>query len=515
MRRGPSIRWLLLGANALMLLVPLMAIVGLRLYDVALLRQTERQLIAESVLIGESFREAYVRLGGRRAEFHQPPQQRRDRYAPIEPVIDVGTPLLSQTIGARAGASKQPLAQQAGHAIEPLMRRAQTFNLSGVRVLDAIGCVVATTGAQRDECLERAPEVKAALAGRYFAVTRERISDEPKPAFGDLRRRGGVRVFVALPVWHDDEVIAVVTASRTGLDAWSSLWQNRREIVIVSLSTLALMVFAALFFAWTLARPLRRLTESARTIVAGGPVPKLSATGFLPSEIAVLSDALHEMTQRLQGRAEEAAERTARVSHELKTPLSAIRGAVELLRDSHDMPEAQRDRFIANIDADAERMERLVTRLLTLARIESDATKATDPIDVEAAVRSWLARYDDVRIEVSDTISPLSIREDHLASVVNNLVDNARRHGAGKPVVVRLTRERGDGVEHVRIDVIDQGTGISEANQTRVFDRFFTTERDRGGTGLGLSIVKAVADARGGSVTFETSDRGTRFTVLL
>jgi hypothetical protein len=72
------------------------------------------------------------------------------------------------------------------------------------------------------------PEVIAAIEGRYAASARERISDEPKPPFGDLRRRGGVRVFTALPIWHGDRVIGVVTASRTGLDAVSSLWQNRR-----------------------------------------------------------------------------------------------------------------------------------------------------------------------------------------------------------------------------------------------------------------------------------------------
>jgi len=511
MRRTLSIRWLLLAANALILLLPLAAILGLRLYDVALLRQTERQLISESVLVGEAFRDAYVQAGGATGS-HRRPWQRDARYTPVEPVIDVGTPLLAPSLQPRRGASTDALAITAGASIEPLMQRAQTFNLSGVRVLDATGCVIATTGGQRGECLESAPEVHDALKGNYAASTRERISDEPPPPFGDIRRRGGIRVFTALPIWHGERVIGVVAASRTGLDALSSLWQNRRDMVLVAAAALTLVVLAALFLAWAIARPLRRLTESARGLVAGGTLSPSLSSGFVPSEVAVLTEALRQMTERLQARAEHAAEQTARVSHELKTPLSAIRGAVELLRDvDTDMPMAQRERFIANIDADAERMERLVTGLLTLARIESEATKATDPLSVEDAVRSWVARYEDVKLEVRGSLGKVAIREEHLASVVLNLVDNARRHGAGKPVKVELSREG----KRLRIVVTDQGPGISEANQSRIFDRFFTTERDQGGTGLGLSIVKAITDARGGSVTCTSNESGTTFAVLL
>ncbi len=512
MRRGLSIRTLVLSANAVLLLLPLGAVVGLRLYDVALLRQTERQLIAESVLIGEAFREAYVQAGGPVSPRYRPPYAHDERYTPIEPLIDVGTPVLSPALDTQPGQATDPVAAIAGARVAPLMQRAQTFNLSGIRVLDARGCVVATTRSQDGLCLDRVPEVKRALAGAYASSARERISDEPKPPFGDLRRRGGVRVFTALPIWHGDRVIGVVTASRTGLDALSSLWTNRREIVLLAGAALTLMVLVALLLSWTIVRPLRQLTETSRAIVAGLPAPTAKLRGWAPSEVAVLSDALREMTERLQARADQAAEQSARVSHELKTPLSAIRGAVELLRDhAAEMSTEQRDRFIANIDADAERMERLVTRLLTLARIESEGGKDADVIEVEPAVRSWLQRHHDVTLDVVGSVGAIPIRQEHLASVVINLVDNALRHGAGRPVTVRLSRS----VDRVQLEVIDRGAGISEANQARIFDPFFTTERDRGGTGLGLSIVKAVADARGGSVTFESSTQGTTFTVVL
>lgn len=115
----------------------------------------------------------------------------------------------------------------------------------------------------------------------------------------------------------------------------------------------------------------------------------------------------------------------------------------------------------------------------------------------------------------------LAIRQEHLASVVLNLVDNARRHGAGKPVTVTLSRvvehdERGERAPALQIDVSDHGGGISEANQARVFDRFFTTERDQGGTGLGLAIVKRIMQGHHGDVELlQTSPAGTTLRVAL
>jgi signal transduction histidine kinase len=94
---------------------------------------------------------------------------------------------------------------------------------------------------------------------------------------------------------------------------------------------------------------------------------------------------------------------------------------------------------------------------------------------------------------------------------VRNLLDNAFRHGAGHPVELEVDERGGRLVIRVR----DHGSGISEGNRDRVFQRFFTTERDRGGTGLGLAIVRAVAATRGGDLSFETGADGTTFELVL
>ncbi len=529
-RRRPSIRMLLLGANTAVLVLPLLALAGLRLYDRYLLRQTERQLIAEAVVVGEAFREAYLRAtGGMSAGDHRIPaaSERADydgatgvtsggAYQPIEPLLDFGLEILPpQPVPLRQAPPGDTPARRAGQAIEPLLRRAQTFNLSAVRVLDREGCVVATTRSEAGVCLDALPEVKRALAGRYAAVARQRISDEPPPPFGDLRRRGKERVFIALPVLANGRVIAVVRGSRTGLDAISSLWANRRGFVI-SLGLLSLLSLGvSLAFSAAIAGPLRRLTRAARAVEQGRGGERLAAAGFAPAEVALLGDVLQAMTDRLQQRALYVAEFASNASHELKSPITSIRGAAELLaQEGAAMDEAQRARFLSNIAEDAQRMERLVTRMLELARIENAQAEPEPAAEIELRplLEALASRHaGQVELEWGDAPRTLAIAEPHLHAAVSNLLDNALRHGAGRHVKLRAGSEGG----RLRIEVSDQGPGISEANQKRLFQRFFTTTRDQGGTGLGLAIVKATAVARGGRVAVQSGPGGTTFTVVL
>jgi signal transduction histidine kinase len=156
-------------------------------------------------------------------------------------------------------------------------------------------------------------------------------------------------------------------------------------------------------------------------------------------------------------------------------------------------------------------MERLVTRLLQLARIQSAPAEAEE-VAIRPFFEKLVTRYpQSVRFDVSQAPTKIVIHQDHFESAIRNLIDNAVRHGEGMPVDVVATEENG----RVIVRVTDRGPGISDGNRDKIFQRFFTTERDHGGTGLGLSIVEAVARTRGGSVTFETGDGGTTFTLKL
>ena len=171
--RGPGIARLMLAVNVLILIVPLLAVLLLRVYETHLLQQTERRLISESVLIGEAWRSEVMRLSGVPLD-HQPDITPGwaivDDVFPIEPVLDLADPdqdvrrSSTPTATPRQAADRSGPAWAAGAAIKPLLDRAKRVNLSGARVLDAEGCVVASTGGEVGACLDHLPEVRAALS---------------------------------------------------------------------------------------------------------------------------------------------------------------------------------------------------------------------------------------------------------------------------------------------------------------------------------------------------------------
>lgn len=511
-----GIRELLLAVNAFALMVPLAAIVLLRIFDDQLIRRTEAQLIGQSVLIGEAWREAWLRergLGPAEAPEWMPRRAEGRVYFALEPILRLDQGVLPPTSEpTRFDAVREGPAWRAGRAIEPVIQRAVRMNLSSARVLDAQGCVVATSGAHLGACLGDLAEVRRALQGEYAAVLRHRVSDEPAPTYDSVSRRGRVRVYTALPVFADDEVIGVVRMVRTAIDPGKALWFDRYRLLAVLAACAALTAALSLFLSRTIVQPIRTITRVARDIASGSGRETVPLPTLAPDELREVSRALDQMIEQLSDRAEYIADFAATVSHELKTPITGIRGAAELLAEQwQDMSAEERARFVDNIREDADRMERLVTRLLHLARIQS-APEHVEEVDVAAfAARLQGAYGEGLDIELDRPDLRIRIQPDHLESAVRNLLDNAFRHGAGQNVELGFAERRG----RLVITVRDRGPGISEGNRDRVLQRFFTTERDRGGTGLGLAIVRAVAETRGGELTFETGSGGTSFELVL
>ena len=548
-RLRPNILLLLLGVAVTVPVAPALVIAQLRLYSDALVHETERSLIAESVQIGESWRQRWADATGQ----HIPDEPLVDpdlagltdestetmrsipyvsgalptlAFAPVQPEIDLRKGIAPRMPPpTRWAEDRDGLEWRIGRQFSQILRRAKRMNLSGARVLDENGCVVASSGSDLGACFDDLPEVQAALRGEYEAVARQRNSDRPVPPLGSMRRRGRVRVHTAMPVRFHDDVIGVVSMSRTSLDPLEALWHERHWILSVGVVTLAVIVAMSFLSARAIVRPVRALTAAARE-VARGRTRAMPVFGRLaPSEIDELRYALDRMTHELGARADYVRDFAADVTHELKAPLTSIGGAAELLRESWaDMSAEQRTRFLDNIAAATARSERLVSRLLELARIENRrADGAThQPVALRPLLEELAERHGAlVRLDTAGAPERLAIVPEHLESAIGNLIDNAVRHGAGKPVEVVVDAaphpREGDGAHppRVRVRVTDHGPGISERNKARIFERFFTTERDGGGTGLGLAIVKAIAEARGGAVSFETSAAGTTFTVFL
>lgn len=512
--RRPTLRHLLLLLNIVLLGLPLLAIFALPIFDSYLIRQTERRLIAEAVVVAELYRGAHATASGADGTASiRPPGRDGERYTPYEAVLDLRYETLPPKTRTQPRTRvADPAADGAGAQISPLLRNVKVFNLSGIRVFDASGCVVASSGDNTSRCYTDHREVRAALDGEYSAIVRRRDEPGPPPPLRSIRRRSDLRVFVSLPVFSGGEVIGAVRVSRTSLSPLEALYRHRGKAATIALLCTIVVPAVTYFLSHQISKPVRSLTALAEATARGEEVPPFEPTPLAPREVIRLADAFSAMTERLRERARATLDYANHVSHELKTPLTGISGAVELLQDQYDeMSTEQRRRFLANVESDARRMEALVGRLLALARIEAAPDEAV-AIELSDFVPAIMGRYGErVAISLADDLPPLRMSPDHLESALRNLVDNALRHGPEVPVEVSVRRER----ERVAIAVRDRGPGVPEAYRDRIFERFFTTERDRGGSGLGLSFVRAVAESRGGRVDFDSGPDGTTFHLLL
>jgi signal transduction histidine kinase len=211
-------------------------------------------------------------------------------------------------------------------------------------------------------------------------------------------------------------------------------------------------------------------------------------------EIGELAGAVDDMARQLEARAEETAELAANVCHELKSPLTGLRGAAELLAGGEVTDPVDRRRFLDNIVADVDRLDALVTRLLELSRVSADG-EPWELVDLREPVAAG-ARLAAVDLELGPRPIPVRGRPGHLASAVRNLVENALVHREpGSRVAVALAARRGVAA----VEVINRGSPIPAAIAAKIWGRFYTTRGADGGTGLGLPIVAAVEVINRGS----------------
>jgi signal transduction histidine kinase len=210
----------------------------------------------------------------------------------------------------------------------------------------------------------------------------------------------------------------------------------------------------------------------------------------------------------------------ATVAHELRSPLTSVKGfTATLLAKWERFTDDQRKLMLETVDADADRVTRLIAELLDIARIDSGRLQlARYAVDVEELVREQIAgmvaagQPEDRFAVAAHPAPPAFADPDKLRQVLANLLENAVRHGEGR---VSIAVEAADDGRTVAVTVDDEGPGIPQEMLGRVFTRFWRGNR-RGGTGLGLYIVKGIIEAHGGAITVGRADSGGarfRFTV--
>jgi signal transduction histidine kinase len=510
-RRKPRILAVLLLVNLALLALPLGGLWMLRLYESALVRQTETELISQAAIIAAAQRAAWLREAGQRAEPQVPDWA--PRFASLDLARDLILPPPPDAAPPEGPADT--LARAAGATLMPVLAEAQRITLAAMRVTDQAGVVVASTGSETGLSLRGLEEVAAALAGQPAARVRAR-REPVSAAAGPISRAAPFRVFVALPVQAGDRVIGAVLLSRTPSSLRQALHGKRWELAALSLAMLAVAGGLAGFVAYTVSRPIRAVADQARAVAAGARVEVRRVRRSAVREADELAAAIGAMADTLERRAAYISDFAAAVSHEFKTPLAALRGALELLQDhGPGMTAQERATFLAQCMQDVQRLDRLVTRLLDLARAETpqphDAGRAVIGEAFHAAAAPAIAAGLDIAFDGAPG-TEVAIAPEALRSILAILFDNVRQH-AGPGARCRVDSSQ-DG-DTLRLRVSDTGAGISGANARRVFDRFFTTAREAGGTGLGLAIARGLAQASGGALDLVPGTPGATFDLRL
>jgi len=525
--RRLSIHHILLLVSLLMLLLPLGSLHFLKLYESALIRQTESELIAQAAFISAIYRQE---IGGllqreKSADAYGLPLPRgrnhREYFQPVFAHLDLAKEKFypPRPNGVMGGHGPDRLALLAGTRVTPVLFDARRTTLSGMKVLDYRGVVVA---GQQEVGLSfrRLPEVRNALQGENVSLLRLRHTSGPVPPLSSISRGAGVNVVVALPILMHNRVIGVAMVNRTPMDLMKVLYTKRANIgwatVIIILLVLALSALTSL----TITQPVQALIRQARRISAGNASGNEEAMQPIPHpvtrEIALLSESLSEMARTIQRRSAYIRNFATSVSHEFKTPLTAIQGSVELLQEHWDtMALEQRNRFLSNIGDDTDRLRRLVNRVLELARAET-----LEPVQGETRILPVLnalaARYRDhgLTVILSDALvqaQPQALLPvEVLETVFVSLWDNSLQHGATRSEISHVD------AENKRVIVVrDNGPGVSSANREKIFTPFFTTQRDKGGTGLGLSIARQLLETYHATIELSDETPGAVFHIIL
>ena len=336
----------------------------------------------------------------------------------------------------------------------------------------------------------------------------------------------GQIVWVAQPLTPQPEGTLVLIATRR--IGFFALGRLGGILFIAALVAALVGVAVSLWLVRRLTRPLQAMERTARAIAGGD----LDARVGLPStdvddELAAVGTAIDTMAAEL-GR-HRSLERAflMSISHDLRTPLTSIRGYAEAVAEGAADDEESRRRAATIIEAEARRLERLVADLLELARLDArEFSLHPRPVDVADVARHAAlalepaAREAGLQLVVAGEPGPVMAMADpeRLAQVVANLVENALKYAAST-VEVATRAPTGAAGGSVEIGVSDDGPGIDPEDLPRVFERLYTSRRQPGrkvGTGLGLAIVRELVSAMGGQVSVgRTAEGGTRFVVML
>ena len=408
-----------------------------------------------------------------------------------------------------AGAPASQAYVEIGARLMPIILETQKVTLAGFRILDPRGVVIAGRN-EVGQSLAHIEEVATALQGQYRAALRICVPDKPPPPIYSISRGVGVHVFSAMPVIVNNHVAGVIYTSRTPSNIFDHLYQERGKFALAGLTVILATIIIGLVFSRTITRPMRELVDRAARISRGDRDAFQPLAHYGTREFAQLSHSFLDMAEQLSRRSDYIATFSSHLTHELKSPLTSIKGAAELcwIRCRANPATSRRmeqKNFVSNILGDTERLEAMTQRLRELARAET--APQNEHTELGQVVSGLKSRFPTRAIDASGCLErSIGMSSEKALIVLSHLTDNAIRHNARN-----LRLEAVDDAATIRMTVSNDGDPISEANREKIFDAFFTTRRDTGGTGMGLAIVQAVMKSHGGSIRLLPSDKGAAF----
>lgn len=377
-----------------------------------------------------------------------------------------------------------------------------------VYVTDRNGIVLFDSDSGRDEGKDysRWNDVARTLQGKYGARASRSDPNDPMTAL----------LCVAAPIKVNGEIIGVLTVCKPTESVRLFLDLAQQDVTVLGVvATLALVLIAVMISFW-ITWPIEKLTRYVRAVRDG---KRLAPPRFGHNEIGALGAAFEEMRIALEGK-QYVEEYVQTLTHQIKGPLSAIRGAVELLEE--DMPPEQRLRFTENIRSESMRIQELVDRMLQLSALENrkhlQDIEAVDIAELLADILDALQpifSQKHLNVRLLDTESSFIRCERFLVrqaitNLLQNAVDFSRERGS---VTVSAKMEK----DQIVIAISDEGHGIPAYAFDKVFDRFYSLQRPDTGkksSGLGLAFVQEAAALHGGQITLENRMEGGVTTTL-
>ena len=391
--------------------------------------------------------------------------------------------------------SLSPLKRLTEENVGSVMLTAEEAGLSRILVTDDCGRILydtRETGSAQGQYVFYT-EVVQALRGYDSAVSRY--------------ENGAFRTGAATPVMYRNQIIGAVYAYEYDTEQAELLAGFQRNLLRMSGIVACVVLALSAVLSRVLTRQIRELLEAIRSVREGAYSHRAAVEGR--DELAQIAQEFNSLTDRLQTTEEARRRFVSDASHELKTPLAAIRLLTDSILQTDDIDPATTREFVADIGQEANRLSRITEDLLQLTRLDGDALPSAAVVDPLPILEQVLRMMELIAEERGITLTYQAEEgcrilgsKDEIRQVIYNLVDNAVKYNRDGGRVDLCLKRQG---EEVLLTVADEGVGIPEEELTKIFQRFYRVDKARsraaGGTGLGLSIVRDTLEKRGGSIS--------------